>query len=152
MPTFRTALANLAGLNVTGVAHNYDLDAVPEGLTRAQLPALLVLPLEDEDDHLFQERGEGFQTVAFGGGARTVTYAVMHLLLAAPLHSGTGLRAHLPGLVDLIDAYFDALAADVLLGDALLRPPRVKVEVGRYRHGGLTYVGCAFRHLWLMEV
>src|SRR3990172_7209488 len=148
MTPFRTALTNLAGLSVTGVAHNSDVDGVPDALHRAQLPALLVLPLDTQDDRLFKESGEGFQTVAFGGGARTVTYTVTHLLLVTPVADGGRLHSHLPALVDLIDAYVDALAADVLLSDALLEPPRVRVEAGKYAHGGVAYYGCAFRHLW----
>lgn len=147
----RTALDNLATLTVTGIAQHYAIDALPEQIQRAQLPALLVQVI-DTQERLFQERGKGFETVAFDGGARSVTYAVLHLLLMAPLESGAGMRSHLPGLVDAIDAYFTALATDIRLGGALLEPPHVKVEPGIFQLGGVEYVGCAFRHTWLIEV
>lgn len=152
MTTFRTALTRLSELSVSGVINNYDINAIPEALTRTQLPALLVMPVDTQDDRLFKERGEGFQTVAFGDGARTVTYSVTHLLLVAPLTTGAGIRSHLPTLITAIDTYLDAIAADVTLNGALLEPARIRVETGLFKHGGVEYYGCAFRHLWLMAV
>ena len=35
--TFRSALTNLAGLTVSGVSHNYDIDAAPDDLSRAHI-------------------------------------------------------------------------------------------------------------------
>ena len=152
MTLFRTALTSLAALSVTGVSHNFDLDAVPDNIHRGQLPALLVLPVEVEDDALFKQRGIGFEAVAFASGPRTVTYTVTHLLLVAPVNAGVGLRSHLPLLIDLIDDYFATLGADVTLGGALLEPARVRVEPGVYTHGDIDYHGCAFRHTWVMAV
>lgn len=148
MATFRTALTNLASLAVAGVVRNYDIDAVPDELSRTQLPALLVLPGDD----LFDERGQGFQAIAFSSGTRTVTYTVTHLLLVAPVSAGRGMRSHLPTLVTLIDSYFAALAANVTLTSALLEPARVKVEPGVFTHGDIGYHGCALRHTWLLQV
>lgn len=152
MTLFRTALTNLAGLSVTGVSNNFDLDAVPDDLSRAQLPALLALPVEIEDDALFKQRGVGFEAVAFSSGPRTVTYTATHLLLVAPVNAGVGLRTHLPLLIDLIDDYFAALGADVTLSGALLEPAQVRVEPGVFKHGDIAYHGCAFRHTWVMEI
>src|SRR5512134_2887159 len=134
--TFRNALTELAALAVSGVAHNYDVDAVPDALSRSQLPALLVLPVDVQDDAFFKERGKGFQAIAFSSGPRTVQYAVTHLLLVAPVETGRELRSSLPRLIDLIDAYFDALGADVTLDGALLEPAAVQVEPGVFTHGG----------------
>jgi hypothetical protein len=150
--TFRNALSALADLSVTGVANNYDIDAIPESPGRAQLPALLVLPVDSQDESIFKERGAGFQIVAFADGSRTVTYTVTHLLLVTPAAGRKGLSAQLPDLIDHIDSYFVALGADVRLGDELLEPAQVKVEPGLFKHGGVTYVGCAFRHTWLIAV
>ena len=149
---FRNALTQLAALSVPGVIHNFDVDAVPDDLRRAQLPALLVLPGETQDDALFRERGRGFEAVAFSDGARTITCTVTHLLLTAPVSSGAGMRSHLPALIDLIDDYFTALSADLTLSGALLEPVRVTVEPGAFSHGEVLYHGCAFRHRWVMEV
>jgi hypothetical protein len=152
MTLFRTALTSLSNLSVTGVSNNFDLDVVPDDLSRAQLPALLVLPVEIEEDALFKQRGIGFEAVAFGSGPRTVTYTVTHLLLVAPVSAGRGLRSHLPLLIDCIDDYFAALGADVTLGGALLEPTQVRVEPGVFKHGDIDYHGCAFRHTWVMAV
>jgi hypothetical protein len=149
---FRIALTNLSTLSVPGVTHNYDVDAVPDALTRAQLPALLVLPGDTQDDGLFRERGKGFVALAFSGGGRTVTYTVTHLLLVAPVAAGRGMRSHLPAMIDLIDAYFATLGADITLSAALLEPARVKVEPGQFRHGETDYHGVAFRHTWVIQV
>jgi hypothetical protein len=150
--SFRTALSALAALSVTGINHNYDVDAVPDALGRGQLPVLLVMPIDAQAESLFRERGEGFQTVAFADGAKTITYKTNHLLLAAPLTQSKGLSANLPTLIDHIDNYFAALRDDVLLNATLLEPARVQVEPGIFKHGGVEYVGCAFRHTWLIEV
>lgn len=152
MATFRTALTNLSSLSVAGVVKNYDIDTAPDELSRAQLPALLALPGETQDGELFKERGRGFEAIAFSSGAKTVTYAVTHLLLVAPVSAGRGMRSHLPTLVTLIDNYFAALAADVTLSGALLEPAHVKVEPGVFTHGEIEYHGCAFRHMWLLQV
>jgi hypothetical protein len=150
---FRDALTALSNLSVTGVGTNYDIDAVPDAINRGQLPVLLVLPVETNDGHyLFQERGEGFETLAFSSGVKTVNYAVTHLLLVAPATSGSGLQSHLPDLIDLIDDYFAALAVTVTLGGELLEPAQVRVEPGIFAYGGVDYVGCAFRHKWSIGV
>lgn len=152
MTTFRSALTALAALSVAGVTRSYDLDALPETLARPQLPALLLLPAAAQDEALTRPRGQGFQAVAFSGGPRSVQYGVTHLLLVAPLESGRGARSHLPRLIDLIDAYFAALSADVTLGGRLALPAAVRVEPGVYRHGGLRYHGVAFQHTWVIEL
>lgn len=152
---FRSALEQLAALDVPGVGVNYPLEAVPESLSRGQLPALLVLPVEPRRDNaspLFYDRGAGFETLGFSEGARTVTYTVTHLLLAAPVGAGSGIRTHLPALVDLIDGYFAALGTAVTLNGTLLEPARVRIEPGVFVYGEGEYYGCAFRHTWVVAV
>lgn len=152
MATFRHALSQLARLNVNGVHNRYDLDELPSSLHSAQLPALLVLPIDLERDRLFRERANSLQTAAFSGGAKTMYYAVTHLLLAARTESGLGLRSHLPQLVALIDSYSAAIAGDVTLGDSLLVPARVGVEPGIFPYGEGEFYGCAFHHTWLLGI
>lgn len=149
---FRNALTNLAALSVAGVAHNYDIDAVPDILGRAQLPALLVMPLDLQDQRLFREQGAGFEAIGFSLGGQSVTYSVTHLLLLAPVQTSKGARAHLPKLITTIDNYFAAFASDVLLGDTLLEPAQIRVEPGVYTLGNTEYYGCAFRHSWLVAI
>jgi hypothetical protein len=152
MPTFRAALDRLALLSVTGVSHNYAINTIPDSLSRAQLPALLVLPGDIQDRRLFRERGEAFQAVAFSAGPRTATYTATHLLLAAPVSAAAGQRSHLPALVDLVDDYVAALAADVLLNNTLAEPAAVKIEPGVFTYADIAYHGCAFRHTWRIDV
>ena len=126
--SFHSALTALAALNVAGVAHNYGISATPAQLTRAQLPALLVMPIEPQRAGLFREHGSAFEVTAFAGGARTIRASVTHLLVTAPVESGAGLRQHLTPLVQAMDAYVVALGADLTLGGSLLsRRPHVKI-------------------------
>ena len=152
MASFRAALTQLSSMNVSGVRSNFDLDELPHSLHSAQLPALLVMPVELDADRLFRERKDSLQTAAFSGGTKSVYFSVTHLLLAAPAEAGLGLRSHLPRLVDLIDSYTAALSADVTLGDQLLAPARVGVEPGVFPYGEREFYGCAFRHTWLLEI
>lgn len=148
---FRTALTQLAAVELEGVI-NYGIDAVPETVPRGLLPVLLVLPSDPQNDRLFRDYGDGFRSIAFSGGPRTLSVAVTHLLLQAPVVASTGAMAHFPALIDRVDAYTAALSADVLLSDALVEPLRVSVEIGTFDYGSVTYHGCAFRHTWLLEI
>lgn len=150
--TIRAALTRLAGLTVAGVTHNYDVDTLPDSLSRVQLPALLVLPITPPATRLPRPSGEGFAALAFSGGPRTVTVTVTHLLLTFPVDSGRGSRTHLPKLVDLMDAYCTALAADPLLTNTLLEPAQVDLLPAEYTYGHAEYHGCAFRHTWRIQV
>lgn len=148
----RGAFDALAALSVAGIAHSYPLESLPDRPARPQLPALLVLPFDTDGARLFEERSQGFEAVAFSGGAHTVQMVVHHLLLLTPLASAGGWSVALPTLVDQIDAYVQALAADPTLGGALLEPAQVQIEPGPVRYGGQDYLGCTFRHRWLLAV
>lgn len=152
MASFRAALSNLSFIRVSGVRNNFDIDELPNRISAAHLPALLVLPLELEKERLFRERKEGLQSVTFSGNAQSVYYLLTHLLLAAPTEKGLGMRGHLPQLVGLIDNYVAAIAADITLGEALLTPARVAVEAGVFTYDETDFYGCAFRHTWMMEI
>lgn len=148
--SFQAALAQLALLDVEGVRHNYGIGTIPDSFQRASLPALLVLPIETENEGLFRRPSEGFRAVAFADGLRTASFTLTHQLLVAPAEGR--LRDHLPTLVSLMDAYFSALSANLTLGDSLLEAPQVRVEAGITQIGGMAFYGCAFRHTWLLEV
>jgi hypothetical protein len=150
--SFKSALTALGNLSVTGIANNYGITVVPDSLGRAQLPALLVLPIDTQEAALFRQRGAAFEGVAFSSGTKTVRYVTTHLLLIAPFHSGKGLRAHLTLLADSIDNYFSALGADVTLGGALDSPAEVQIEPGIFKIGDIDYVGCALRHTWVIGI
>ncbi len=143
------ALEALGALPVTGVAHHFGIEALPNQLSRAQLPCLLVMPLDTEQG-IFQERGQGFVMSAFENGAKTVQFTTSHWLLVAPVSQGVGLRAHLPTLITLTDAYLIALKDDPLLGGALLEPAKVTLECKVLAWGEGAFYGCVFRHTWLI--
>ena len=151
MATFRAALTQLSIMNIAGVRNNYDLAELPNTLHSAQLPALLVMPVELDRERLFRRREDSLQTAAFSGSAKTIYHSATHLLLVADRQAGLGIRSHLPRLIDLIDSYTAAISADVTLGETLLAPARVSVEPGIYNYGEHDFYGCAFRHSWLLE-
>ncbi|MCY3572974.1 MAG: hypothetical protein OXG92_14140 [Chloroflexi bacterium] len=151
MASFRAALFQLAAMQVTGVRNNYDLDALPERLQTAQLPALLVLPIELQEQRFFREWRDSLGISAFRGGIKQTNYAVTHLLSLSPRESGLGIRSHLPQLIALIDNYMAVLALDSSLGGKLRLPAEVSVEPGIFAYGEREFYGCAFRHRWTLE-
>lgn len=150
--SFKTALTQLGLLNVDGISHHYGITSLPESLSRAQLPALLVMPLEKRENEFYRESGLAFEGIAFGNGTKTARFVVTHLLLVAPIGQGEGMRDHLGLLADCIDAYLEALAADITLADSLEEAAEVHIETGIYPYGKGQYYGCAFRHRWRIAI
>jgi hypothetical protein len=148
---FQDALAALATLEVAGVVHNFAAGAIPDALALQHLPALLVLPTERER-RPFSQQNDGLSALAFAGAGASLTISVTHQLLAGSDGRGFGLRTHLPRTAALIDAYFAALRADLTLGGALSKPPRVQVDAGSTLWEGGRYFGVAFRHLWTLRL
>jgi hypothetical protein len=145
---FRAALTALAALQPAGFNAHFAVDDLPRQLSRAQFPALLVLPIDAHDRRLFRERGAAFEALAFADGPKLVTCTVTHLLLVAPADAGFGARSQLPQLADLLDAYFAALAADPTLNGALAAPAQVSVEPGQFDYADHACTGAALRHRW----
>lgn len=139
----RQAFDALAALPVAGVT-SFTLDALPETLERAHLPALLILPHESAPT-------VGLSVDTFGG-AHHILIGFTHLLVWTPARASAPIRKHIAALVDSIDAYLTALASDLMLGGLLAQPPQVRVEIGVFEYGGVHFLGCAFRHSWLMPV
>lgn len=146
---FRSALTALAGLTVTGVSHNLDIDAVPEKISRAVLPVLIVAPVLDEPKR--RKYGE-FQIASPSGSSALAQYLVTHLLLYAPIGSGKGARSTLPGMVDLIDNYATAIRANPKLNGTLYLPTSYVVYAAPVQYGGVGYYAARFWHTFTVEV
>ena len=144
MGVLRTALDNLAAVSVTGVT-SYALDDTPDALTRAQLPALVILP---------ELGGEspGLEASGFSAGDGQLTIEVAHVLMLEPVTGGLGFRGALPPVADAIDTYTAALAGDPTLDGALPVALRFRVRAGVVSYAGMEYHGAVFTHTWRLHV
>ncbi len=149
MGVFTTALDNLAAVEVQGV-QSYPLGDTPDSLTRAQLPALILMPEAGDDSRGMHSRG--MQPTGFSAGDARLSVQIAHVLIYGPAADGAGRRAALPDLVALIDDYTAALAADPKLGGALPLALTFAVRVGIVRYGGTAYYGAVFTHDWVLHV
>jgi hypothetical protein len=146
---FRTALDALAALSVTGVTHNYAVNAIPERLTRASLPILLTLPLLDGQG--LRKHSE-FAIMTPSGAVGVVEYYVTHLLLYAPPGQYRNVAGALPGLTDLIDNYATAIRQNSKLGGALYQPISYYALPGDVTWAGVPYLGVRFVLRLVVEV
>ncbi|MFZ4828959.1 MAG: hypothetical protein ACOYLB_16540 [Phototrophicaceae bacterium] len=145
--SLQSALNALATLDYPNLNH-YREDALPNVLSRSDLPCLLVLPF----GYHHSATANALETVAFTGGAHLVRFRLTHLLLIAPLMSGVGVRSHLPTLIQHIDAYLTTVSAHLTLDGALASPLQFSIQPNTYDYGGIRYVGCAFQHEWRVRV
>lgn len=146
---FRSALTALSQVSVPGVLHSYDVDAVPEKLSRASLPVLIVAPTLDSARR--RKYGE-FGIATPSGSTALVNYLVTHLLLYTPVGAGKGVRSSLPGLVDLVDNYASALRANAKLGGVLFTPTTYTVYIAPTAYAGCLYYAAQFWHVFTIEV
>jgi len=154
MPTaFRSALDALAQLSVTGITTHYPLMDLPLRIPQANLPALLMLPLETQEQGLFANTTNALEWVTFSGGANRYHVGVTHLMLIAPTRPNNALlRHHVSTLVDATDAYLNAIGANPTLNDTLAKPTNVRVDVGIQSYGGDTFYGARFKHDWVLAL
>lgn len=138
-----TALDALAALSVPGIRTNFALDAIPEKITRAQLPALILVPMLDATRR--RKYGE-FGIASPSGSQGLASYLITHLLLYKAVGSGLGARSSLPGLVDLVDDYAATLRADSHLGDTLFYPVSYSVFIAPINFAGVEYHAAQFWH------
>jgi len=124
---------------------SYPLEETPDSVGGAQLPVLVIQP---------ELGGEspGLEPNNFSAGDGALTVQVGHLLLLAPITAGLGLRSTLPDLIEAIDAYAEAMAADPMLNGALPAALRFSVRAGIVRYAGVDYHGAVFTHTWTLHV
>jgi hypothetical protein len=142
------ALDALAALSVPGIRTNFALDAIPEKLTRAQLPALILAPLVDATRR--RKYGE-FNMATPSGSQALASYLVTHLLLYKPTNTGLGARSALPSLIDLVDAYAAALRTDSHLGGTLFYPVSYSVFIAPVSFAGIEYHAAQFWHTLTLQ-
>jgi hypothetical protein len=138
-----TALDALAALTVPGIRTNFGLNAIPEKITRAQLPALILVPMLDATRR--RKYGE-FGMAAPSGAQALAHYLITHLLLVKPVGTGLGARSALPGLVDLVDDYGATLRANAHLSGALFYPVSYSVVIAPIHFAGVEYHAAQFWH------
>lgn len=133
-----TALATFAG-TVTGIKNSYDLNAAPESLGRDALPCALIIP----------ENGQeiGFKTLTYMGNAPILTFSCKQVLLYQA-SDNQPFRKVVPGLIALIDAYFQALKAAPFLVTLnpgvtapIHQPIRIKPWIGILKYAEVNYHG-----------
>lgn len=148
MTAYRAALDALAALPIPGVTTRCGLAALPDHLPADWLPALLVLPGDPYRGRGLFAADQTLETLTFSGAASAFTAQATHALAVLPADVPFSTRRHLPALVDLIDAYTAALAADLRLGLVLAAPARISVHPQSFEYGGALFHGCLFRHTW----
>ena len=145
--TWRTAFTNLATISVTGVTTSYDLNALPNALPAANLPALA--PYFPEEGGSISQNQHGLATLTYNGAVWSAALYVDHVLYLAPAWSEAGLSEALPSLVTAIDNYLTALAAQGTLSGALSSELEIiRVQPGIVDYAGVKFYGVRFRHLW----
>src|SRR5216684_400356 len=140
----RYAITSLAtfGATVSGVTNSYDLQQIPDKVTRVQLPCLLIVPEVGIE--------QGFRTLSFSGNAPEQTFEITQLLLYAEADVLEVKRA-LPGLLTLLDNYNAAAKANPQI-DTQAGPPYNRtimeygVEIGITEWGDVKYHSIAFKH------
>jgi hypothetical protein len=136
-----TSLANF-GSTVSAIQNSYDLDKIPEKLSRAMLPALIPLPEIGSET--------GFATLSFLGNSPQQSFEVTHLCLYAEADTLDTKRA-LPGLLTLLDGYITAAKNQRTL-DTQPGPTfnqvvmQFGVEIGITQYGDVRYHSLAFKH------
>lgn len=139
-----TALAALGAQTVAGVTV-YALDEMPNALTGAQLPALVIVP----------ELGgsaPGLEPNQFTAGGGQFQVEIAQLLLVAPVTSGLGGRGVLLTVAGALDGVLAALAADATLDGALQVPLTCRAQVGVVHYAGVDYHGARLTHRWQMQI
>jgi hypothetical protein len=145
--TWRDAFTNLAAISVAGVTTSYDVDALPNTLPAADLPALA--PAFPDALGVLAEGEQGLSTLTYDGGVWTAVLYVDHVLYWSPAWSEAGLSEALPDLIDAMEAYLAALSADGTLTGALDAELTItRVLPGIVEYAGVKFYGVRFRHLW----
>ena len=133
---------SLAGLSVSlsdgTTPYAYNLDALPEAITTAQLPCRLLLPVSSNPS----EGREGMHIAI--GTAMSIIWQITDLMLWQPSEQGLGLREFAPRLVDYSGKYLDAMRVWGKCPSANSTLQVVSITPGEYewpRGSGRSYAG-----------
>lgn len=140
MRTWLTSLATF-GLTVSGITKSFDLDAIPDKITRGQLPCLIPIPeIGDE---------QGLMLLTFMGNGPQDSFNVTHRLLYAET-ANLRIEQVLPGLITIRDAYIAAAIAQHFLNYQASPVAQVvlqfSIQVGVGTWGDVEYHTIDFRH------
>lgn len=161
MPSMAAALTALGAMGLAsalsqaiippyGVRNSYDpisppgsATALPDKLSRAQLPCLLIYPEVGLD--------QGMELLTFMGGVPRLRFAVTQLYIGVE-SSPLGVANALPGQIAFLDAYNAYVKANPLLPidtspiyQAVLK---YTVDIGLTEYAEVQYHSIAFKHIF----
>lgn len=122
-----TKLSTIGG-TVTGISASYDVDALPESLNTADLPALLHFPQGGED-----------QLRVFRGGNFWVTEHSIRVVLVYDAAAQGNLEQNLNAIVDLVDLYITKIHSDQTLTNSCVQASLSYGGAGVFNYAGVDY-------------
>lgn len=140
-----TSLATFGGTvtPVSGTIHSYDLDTIPEKLTRATIPALIMVPEVGSE--------QGYRPLSFMGNSPEVVMSVSHLLLY-DFAENRDTRRVLPNLLSQVDNYVTAAKTQKFLDTQASPANQVAVnftiDIGITNYAGIDFHSATFKHTY----
>lgn len=130
------------GSTVQGVTDSFDVNAIPEKMSRTMLPCLIVVPEV--------ETGQPFKFLTMMGNSPADSVELLHVLILAEAEVGETWR-DIPGVQALLDNYHAAAKTQKFL-DTQNGPPYNQVvinyetQIGVTNYAGVDYHSLVFRH------
>lgn len=134
--TLYNAIDNFTGaLSITGIDRIYDLADIKKGVSKPDLPALVIVPDEGE-----------LERIHYGNvsTADTDTHFIIHRLLERPEETGQ-MGPAMAAVINLVDKYTESVTTLTAVPAGAC-----DVRVARWKYGivewyGHSYYGCDFR-------
>lgn len=136
-----SSLATFGG-TVNGITDSFDVSAIPEKISRTQLPCLIVVP-EVTDE-------QPFKLMSMMGNSPCDYVELLHVMILAEAAVGETWR-DVPGVQALLDSY-NAQAKVQKFLDTQSGPPYNQVvinyvtQIGVTNYAGVDYHSLVFRH------